>query len=201
MTSSSPTSVTGQTEYQESESSDTARTSRGGTSLRLVSHRVLYSPSLGEFAQNKVIGVFRLTNQSWNDLPIRIRQARVRARQIRLQTLLQPGEGVKRHGGKHVVLNVIVHAEVKKSQDRIQFDGASIEPVVADIFCQASVLRQRKNLMQPAAVEPCQWEEQDRQPASGPNGPDNHSDIDGEVDPRPPEHLPPLAVRYKLFRL
>ena len=96
------------------------------------------------------------------------------------------------------MFDVVVHVEVEKTKNWIELDRARVQTVIADVFRQPRMLRQRENLMQPSSVEPRQWEEKHRKPTVDPYGPRNHSRIKQKINSRPPEHLAPFTLRNEV---
>src|ERR1700676_1602615 len=108
---------------------------------------------------------------------------------------------VKWDHGEQMMFNVVIHVEVEKTEHRIHLHCARVKPVIAHIFSQTGMLSQRENLIQPTSVPPREREKQQRKPTPDGDGPNDHSRINQKVATRPPEHLPPLALRHEVSRL
>src|ERR1700686_4491009 len=125
-----------------------------------------FRPSrLRKLAQNEISSVFRLPDQRWNDFFECLDQTGIRVRHLALNPVMQFWQRVKWDHGEKMMLDVVIHVEVKKSESRIHVYGARIQTVIAYIFRQAGMLGKRKYLMQPASVESRQGEIKQRQPA------------------------------------
>ena len=76
---------------------------------------------------------------------------------------MQLREIIERHHGEHVVLDMIVHVGIEKTEHRIHDDGAGIQAMVKDILVQPRVLGEVEGLGEEAAIESRQHHEHGRQ--------------------------------------
>jgi hypothetical protein len=67
-------------------------------------------------------------------------------------------------GGIHVMLRVVMHLPVEKTEKRIQRDGAAAQPKVWDVILQACVLAVVAEIVQPSSVERRQRNDDRQQP-------------------------------------
>src|SRR6266481_5593281 len=98
------------------------------------------------------------------------------------------------------MFDMVIHAAVEKAKNGTQFDGTGVQAMVANVLGQPGMLSQRKDLVQPATVEPSKRKEQDREPTAYGDRPGHHSCIHEQIETGPPEHFSPLTGRHKLFR-
>ncbi len=86
------------------------------------------------FALNAIGGIFYLAKEGRDDFLISFECAFVGSGTIVFDQLVQFGQRKKRHQGKHVMLNMVVHVHTEKARNRIHINGATVQAMIQYVF-------------------------------------------------------------------
>jgi hypothetical protein len=108
---------------------------------------------LRQFPFHMISRIFHLFEHGWKYLSPRRQETRIRLRAVTLDGVMEPGQRMIGHQGKHVVLDVVVHVPVKEAVNRIHVHRPAVETVVQNVLRQTRVLREPVDDHKPRAKQ------------------------------------------------
>lgn len=101
---------------------------------------------------------------------------------------------VEGNRGEHVVLHVILHVPVEKSDEWAARVGAAAEPEIRGVGCQPDVLRSPGQSDQPTAIKVREIHDQNKNPIAGGDEKDRQGQL-ADQDHAGPVPVPPAKLR------
>ena len=97
----------------------------------------------------------------------------------------KPGQVIERDGGKHVVLDMMLHVPVEKRGQPAAGEGAAAKAMVRHVGRKAVVLRRAAEGREPAAIKDAEVEHDDEEPVSRRDEKRSQREMAEDQDARP----------------
>lgn len=124
----------------------------------------MFAFALGQRWHVKISGIITLAaHEGQNHFPSGPETVRC-GRKISFNGFSQFWQIVERHGGKHVVLDVILHVPVAKTYEPTGGKSAGVEAVVVDVGREDDVLRRATKGLEPAGILTAKSYDEDEKP-------------------------------------